>query len=118
MKNTTVGLCLTLSCLLMAGCSSEQSGKGEKVASAFASSAEKCLFDVRDNKIPYEKSTYCTNLAGLHVAIVAAGPTDDFSKKAQNDYSGAFSSAWRAVALNNYNSAMGMKGWIPLDRVW
>lgn len=118
MNSSTFALCLTLTCLLIAGCSSEQSGKGENVAHAFAFSAGKCLVDVRDNEIPYQKSSYCTHLGGLHVALVATATTDVLSQNALSDYNDAFNSAWRAVAINNYNSAIGMKGWVPLDRVW
>lgn len=73
----------------------------ELVANAFSDAAEKCLLDVRDRKIKYDKSPSCTSLEALSKQYIdAGGMWNDTPAKSALVAEQARTMAWMALAIS------------------
>jgi hypothetical protein len=71
-------------------------------ATSFSEVADRCLQDVRDKKIHFEKSSSCISLKSLSHSFISAGGGHSLEfSEANQTYQFGRATAWSAVALDN-----------------
>lgn len=108
-----LSISVSLVVILLLGCSISGPSEAQKATSkALRDASEKCVHDVRDRNIKYDRSPNCTSLGALSQQYIdAGGGRSDTPLEVEINFERARVHAWMARALSESREPSLLRIW-------